>query len=551
MTRASARHRWLRRALRGALACAAIFVTMVLVEQAARALFPFPRHLIDELPRSGRVYAEDGTLLRVTATRAEERVLPVPLSTMSPHVVRSAICSEDERFFAHRGVDGIAVSRAVLQNLCSGRVVSGASTITMQVVRILMPHRPRSFAFKVEQMFRARQLERMLSKKQILEIYCNHVPLGGAVCGFEAAARRWFGIGAGELRLDQAATLVSMLPAPSHRSPRARPRLLARLRNRLLARMRDVGELTRREYVQAAAQPLGARRRPWPALASHACDHFLRQTSNSVVRTRLDLRLQQRVEQLVGLYSGGIQGQSDALAVVILQREGAAVAAMVGSASYTVTQLNTATCRRSVGSTLKPFLYAQALECGAVSVRGLVDDTRARFGRYRPANFSRDYVGAMGVGQALLASRNLPAVRLLQSVGSERFADLLRRLGLPVDPRGVHLDAALGTMAASPLQLARAYCRFVGSPRALGLRPGTVRRVLDTLARQSVGSGGRGGAVAFKTGTSSGRRDAWCVAITRECVAVVWMGNLSGRGEPGLVGRGAATRLMAGVVDLL
>jgi membrane carboxypeptidase/penicillin-binding protein PbpC len=132
-------------------------------------------------------------------------------------------------------------------------------------------------------------------------------------------------------------------------------------------------------------------------------------------------------------------------------------------------------------------------------------------------------------------------------VGHEQFAELLRRLGLPVDPRGVHLDAALGTMSASPLQMARAYCRFVGSVRHLGLRRGTVQRVLDTLSRL----GSTGGAVAFKTGTSSGRRDAWCVAITGMCVVVVWIGNLSGRGEPGLIGSEAAARLMARVVDSL
>lgn len=255
-----------------------IFVTIVLAEQVLSAVFPFPRHLIGQLPRSVCVYANDGSLLRVFSTRDEEKVISVPLDAVSPHLVDALIRSEDERFSSHRGVDVFAVLRATLQNIHRGAVVTGASTITMQVVRILMPEAPRTMAFKLEQMFRARQLERLLTKREILEIYVDHVPLGGAVRGFEAAARRWFGIGAGALRPDQAATLVAMLPAPGYRSPGTRPDLLRRLRDRILARMRDAGDLTADDYVASAARPLGTRRRPWPREAPHACEYLLRRS---------------------------------------------------------------------------------------------------------------------------------------------------------------------------------------------------------------------------------------------------------------------------------
>lgn len=478
-----------------------IFITTVLTERALSAVFPFPRHLIERLPRSVCVYANDGSLLRVFPTRDEERVIPVPIDEVSPHLLDALIRSEDQRFFSHRGVDVFAVLRATLQNIRSGAVVSGASTITMQVVRILMPDAPRTMEFKLEQMFRARQLERLLTKREILEIYVDHVPLGGAVRGFEAAARHWFGIGAGALRPEQAATLVAMLPAPSYRSPRKRPDLLLRLRDRILARMRDAGDLAADDYVASAARPFDARRFPWPFEAPHACEYLLRRSRSREgnIQTTLDPVLQRRLQRLAATHTT----RADAVAIVVVGRRSGALRGLVGSPGYDTVRLNTAACPRCVGSTLKPFLYALALEQGVVHRDGLLEDTPMHAGDYRPANFTRDYVGAIGLRDALATSRNLPAVRLLRAVGPERFAALLDRLGL-----------------------------------------------LDALSKNPL-AGGLARTVAVKTGTSSGRRDAWCVRITAMDVIVVWLGNLSGRGGPDLVGSGSATPLLARVVLLL
>ena len=313
-----------------------------------------------------------------------------------------------------------AVSRAAVKNLRRGAVVSGASTITMQLVRIVAP-RPRTLVAKVTEAFRARQLERIHSKKEILELYMNLVPIGGVLRGFEAASWRWFGKPAAELRMDEAATLVSMLPAPSHRSPRRRPELLRRRRDSLLESMVACRKLDEQQGETAMARPLGARWRPWPFRAPHFSDHVLRREHRPGPSfTELEPSLQDQLEQIAGDQS---VADSDGVALLVLDRESAAVQGMVGSSSYSTSQLNAATSRRSAGSTLKPFLYALALELGVVQNDGLVSDAPLRLSGYEPVNFTRDYRGALRMTEALSTSRNLPAVRLLAAVSPDRFAN--------------------------------------------------------------------------------------------------------------------------------
>jgi penicillin-binding protein 1C len=261
--------------------------------------------------------------------------------------------------------------------------------------------------------------------------------------------------------------------------------------------------------------------------------------------TDLEWSLQQRLERIAATH-GGV---GDGVAIVVLDRSSAAIRAMVGAASYGTSQLNAATSRRCLGSTLKPFLYAQAIQLGVIGPRSLVDDSPLQLGDFRPANFERGFAGSMDAAEALATSRNLPAIRLLQAVGCERFAELLWRLGLPVDHRALQLDAALGTAVASPLELAQAYQRFVTAD--VGLSSHAVEAVVAALSTRPLGTGAAAGAVAWKTGTSSGRRDAWSVGITGACVAVVWVGNLSGRGDPTLTGNAAASGLLARVVAAL
>jgi penicillin-binding protein 1C len=495
------------------------------------------------LPESLRIEARDGTLLRVTATPQGERAIRVRLADVSPHLRSAIVSGEDRRFPDHSGVDARAIARAVASLAGRGRVVSGASTITMQVARLLEPRR-RTLAAKLVEAYRARQIERAWSKDEILEAYVNLAPLGRSLRGFEAAARYWFGKGARDLAPEEAALLVAMLPAPTRRAPDRAPALARHWRDRVLDRMREDGALGAREHARAVAAPLRARPHPWPFLAPHAADLAVASArgAGGVVRLGIDLALQGRAEAAVAASDGaGVDG----VAVVVLDRGSAEIRALVGSRDHATSPLDAARCRRSAGSTLKPFLFALAFDSGAAAPDGLVRDEPGRFGGWTPENFAGDYRGAIRAADALSESRNLPAVRLLDAVGVESFRDVLRRSGVPLGGGELHLDVALGTVAISPLELARAYVELWRDGEATF---GAVA-ARSALSRKSPAPEAIApGALAWKTGTSSGRRDAWCVGVTDAHVAVVWMGRLDGGAAPDLVGARAAAPLLAAVL---
>ncbi len=528
-------------------------------ERGLDLLCPFPVHLVRNPAASLRIEAADGTWLRVVPTGRGERALRVTVAEVSPHVVNALIAGEDRRFRCHTGVDFMAVVRAAVTNLMQGRVVSGASTLTQQVARLVEP-RPRTWTSKVIEMFRARQLERILDKDEILEAYLNLAPFGGTLRGVESAALYWFGKHAVDLTPEEAAMLVAMLPAPTARAPHRAPICLTYFRNRVLDRMLREGALNPEDHARALAAPLGARQHAWPFLAPHPCDEVLKELPGGIpgneihlVRTALDIGLQNRVEAVVRSHDdAGVDG----VAVVVVQRNSGAVRAMVGSRDYRLHPLNAARCRRAAGSTLKPLLFALAMGIGAVGPDSLVLDAPVAYGDYRPANFTEDFAGPMRVADALVQSRNVPAVRLLAVVGVDRFRNLLHRLGVRT-PGRLHLDAALGTLAVSPLELARAYaalCRVRETDRVrdVGIDADARKGIVKILGRHSLAPARvRAATLAWKTGTSSGRRDAWSVGITPNRVAVVWLGNLDGRGAPDLVGGRSAATLLAAVVAVL
>jgi penicillin-binding protein 1C len=294
-------------------------------------------------------------------------------------------------------------------------------------------------------------------------------------------------------------------------------------------------------------------RHDWPWAAAHACDAVLLAAESDrrppVLASDLDLELQGRLEAAI---RGNRELPGDGLAVVVLERPSGALCAVVGDRDADA-PLDLSRARRSAGSTLKPFLCALAHELGVVGPATLFDDAPLLLPAWRPANFDRSVRGRMRPGDALAVSSNLVAVRCLQQVGSDAFAELLLRLGLPGAAAGpVHLDAALGTGAVTPRELAAAYWRFVEAPASLGLSARSVDFTLAAMRRLPLVAGrSRPGELAWKSGTSSGRRDAWCVGITVGHVVVVWLGNRDGRGEAGLVGVRAASSLLAAVVGVL
>lgn len=506
---------------------------------------PPPLERIPGWPASRLVLAADGTTLGVRPSERGEHRLPVSIDELPPHVVAAAVAAEDGRFFEHGGVDLLAAARATWQRIARGRTVSGASTITMQLVRILEP-RERTLLSKLLEVRRARQVERRLTKRQILEAWLNLAPFGGTVRGIDAASRRWFGKPASRLLPEEAAALAVMLPAPSRRAlDRAGPRLLGS-RDRVLERMGGEGALAPSECERARASPLDARRHPWGGLAPHFCAFALERSRAAAVATRLDPGLQRRAESAAASATGG---GADGVAIVVLRREDGEPVAWVGGREPRPATLDAARRRRSAGSTLKPFLYALAFERGIAGPETLLADEPVSYGGYAPQNFGRTYRGAVAAGDALSLSRNVPAVRLLAAVGVERFTDVLRVLGVPAGARDLHLAAALGTTEISPYELARAWARFAAPHAPPGLSRWARDRVLAGLASRPLpGLPPAARGFAWKTGTSSDRRDAWCVGVDDRHVAVVWLGRLRGGGAPDLVGSRAAARVIAGIL---
>jgi penicillin-binding protein 1C len=292
-------------------------------------------------------------------------------------------------------------------------------------------------------------------------------------------------------------------------------------------------------------------RHGWPWLAPHGCDAAVAALAGerpAVVATDLDLELQLRVQRVVH-DTKDLPG--DGLAVVVVRRTDGRLVAVLGDRDPRA-PLDLSRRPRSAGSTLKPFLYALAQQRGAIAAATLVEDLPRTFDDWQPANFDRRWLGRARAGDALACSSNLAAVRCLEAVGTSAFAAVLQSLGLREGEHTLHLDGALGTDAVTPRQLAFAYWRFVAEPGSVGLSPASVTWTLRALSRLPLVAGHcRAGDVAWKSGTSSGRRDAWCVAITAEHVVVVWLGNRDGRGLADLVGARCANRLLAAVLAVL
>jgi penicillin-binding protein 1C len=524
---------------------------------AANLIFPLPNLALEEPDVSPIVLARDGTPMHVGLTPTEERVLFCRWDDLSPHLRHAAIAAEDRRFLEHNGVDARAVVRAAATNLAAGRVREGASTLTMQLARQLEPH-PRTLRGKAAQAFRALQLEQSYDKSDLLLAYLNLVPLGGNLRGVATAATAWFGKRPRDLTAAESALLISMLPSPSRFRPDRDPVAARARRDHVLDKMLSCGFLDAKQHARAVASRLGLRPTAFPDLAPHA---WLRAGRGG--RTTIDLRLQRAVERLAVPCDDGIDG----IAVLLIENESSAIRALVGAHQPSPRVLDCTSRPRSAGSTLKPLLYGLAFDLGHATDRTRLLDLPWSSPEWSPGNFDRRLRGPVPAGEALSRSLNLPAVRLAAALPRGAFVSLLGRAGFehvrsPLDGSGI--DLAIGTDDATPLELAAAYLALANgggyarpvlrgeaeAPRRILSRAATalVTRALDDPRRaRPDGAPSRG--IAWKTGTSSKRRDAWAAGYTRRFTAVVWRGNLDGRPDARLVGARAAAPLLFAVLQ--
>lgn len=544
---------------------------------ALDAAFPLP--LAKALDLSRVLLARDGAALRVTVSNDQKIRLASRVADVDPRFIRLLTLYEDRRFARHPGVDPLALARALKQWATSGIPVSGASTLTMQVARLLEP-RPRTMRAKALEMLRSLQLEAHLSKEEILDLYLTLAPYGGNLEGIRAASLAWLGKEPARLTDAEAAFLVVLPQAPSRLRPDRHPERARAARDKVLQRAAAHGTLTRREAGLAMRDDVPRHRRPLPFHAPHVADRLFATRAASAVPTTLDASLQVRAEALAAAHAARAGPKTGTAVVVADLRAGMAVRTWVGSPDYLSRQrlggVDMVRAIRSPGSTLKPLLYGLAFDRALAHPNTRVLDAPRRFGDYTPDNFDGRHRGAVTVADALRLSLNVPAVTVMERLGPHHFAHALAAAGTPLTlPPGERpgLAVILGGGGLALEQLVTLYGALGsdGRVRPLRLDPegggadaaallnaDTARTVAAILKNAPLPPGLApahllAGAPEFaaKTGTSFGFRDAWALGVDGRYVVGVWTGRVDGTPRPGRMGRDDALPLLHGVFGML
>lgn len=563
---------WRRRSAHAAASLALACTGLLVLDR----VFPLP--LPDQQSSSVIVTAADGTPLRAFAGDNGVWRYPITVDEVSPRYVEALVGYEDRWFWRHPGVNPVALARAAWQWLGSGHIVSGGSTLTMQVARILEPQR-RSPLGKLRQILRAVQLELHFSKREILTLYLNHAPFGGTIEGVEAASWAYLGKPAKSLSHAEAALLAVLPQSPSRLRPDRHNAAAKLARDKLLRRMATQKVWARQEVLEAMIEPVVSRRMTAPMLAPLLSERLrLAHPGETRIRSGVDANLQRVLEERVAAYFSRLPERSSA-ALLVVDNRTLEARAYVGSLEFaeqsSLGHVDMVRATRSPGSTLKPFLYGLAIDDGLIHSESLLVDAPQSFGDYRPANFDPKFNGPVAASDALRLSLNVPAVDLLDRLGPARFAARLEHAGLELKlPEGArpNLSIILGGTGVSLEQLVGAYSALqreglAGEIRYRSDRPGNDRRLLspgaawiirDVLERRARSGGGEDAfdpgsraRVAWKTGTSYGFRDAWALGSTAEYTVGVWVGRPDGTPMPGQYGAITALPLLFEVVDSL
>ena len=513
------------------------------------------------------VVDRNGRLLRPFTLPDGRWRLPTTTHDVDPRYLAMLVAYEDGRFYDHRGVDPRALIRAGAQWLARGHVVSGGSTLTMQVARLIEPRPERTLAAKMRQIARALEIEREVGKEGVLDRYLTRAPFGGNLEGARAASLAWFGKEPLRLTIAEAALLVALPQSPEARRPDRSPVAARAARDRVLDRVAARGLISADDAVAAKREPVPEARLAFPALAAHAAEEAVAADPQAkIIRLSIDARLQARLETLLK-ESVARLGAKLSAAMVVIDNGTGEVRARIGSPDHDDAArdgaIDMSRSPRSPGSALKPFIYALAFEQGLAHPETMLFDRPMRYGAYAPQNFTLGYEGTVTARKALQQSLNLPAIELLADVGPATFLARLHGAGadiaLPKDTP-VGLAIGLGGLGITLTDLARLYAGFArgGEAPALTERLGAApmiepRRVTDPVAAWYIDDILRGapppanalkGRIAFKTGTSYGFRDALAIGFDRGTTIAVWVGRPDNGPTPGLIGREAAAPIL-------
>lgn len=549
-----------------AIALAVTWASLEILDKA----YPPPLEVVTQT--SKEVMDRDGNLLRAFAIPSGHWRLAASHKDVDPQFIDMLIAYEDQRFRDHNGIDPRAMARAAVQLASHGRIISGGSTLSMQVARLIEPRTERSFIAKLRQMVRAVQIERRLSKEEILDAYLTLAPFGGNLEGIRAASLAYFGKEPRRLTTSEAALLIALPQLPERRRPDRYPDNARTARDRVLNRLAVVSLIGSDEASRAAHLSIPKRRLAMPALAPHVSETALRKDPAANVHHVTLKRSVQQALETVAMDSAKRLGPKISVAMVMADAITGDIIGEVGSSDYFDSSrsgwIDMTNVQRSPGSALKPFIFGLAFEDGLVMQDTIIEDRPTNFSGYRPRNFDMSYQGDVTVREALQLSLNVPSVRLLDSVGATRLMVRMRRAEVkttlpPGETPG--LAIGLGGLGISLKDLVQLYTalsnrgkasiisngvddRAIGGTNAITreplLQPAAAWQVSDVLAgvRPPMGSMQRG--LAYKTGTSYGYRDAWSIGFDGRYVLGVWVGRADNGAVQGLSGYGSAAPIL-------
>jgi penicillin-binding protein 1C len=525
-----------------------------------------PPPLGRDLEVSRVVLDRHGKLLRAYLTSEGRWRLAAARQQVDPRYVEALLAYEDKRFFQHHGVDPYAMMRAAFQLATHGRIVSGGSTLTMQVARLLEPRQRRSVDAKLRQIVRAVELEWTLSKDEILGLYLTLAPYGGNLEGIRAASYAYFGKEPRRLTLGEAALLVALPQSPEYRRPDRFPEVAKRARDRVIDRIAVGLAFGDAEIAHAKDEPVPSSRKSLPLIAPHAADQaVMASPHDDAIRLTIDESLQQTLETLARERVQTL-GPDMSVAMVVIDNATGEVLARVASPDYfderRAGQVDLTQAVRSPGSALKPFIYGLGFEDGLIHPETLIEDRPIRYTGYAPENFDLTFQGTVTVRRALQLSLNVPAVAVLDEVGPSRLIARLAQAGAPLVLPGSEapgLALGLGGVGVRLTDLTMLYAGLARQgtvaplTERLGAPPQPAKRLIEPVAAWYVADvllgspppdNAAGGRIAFKTGTSYGYRDAWAVGFDGRRTIGVWVGRPDGAPVAGLVGRVSAAPIL-------
>lgn len=579
----------------------AVFSTIVVIILISGWWHSLPQPLFNA-PYSSILLDRNNQLLEARIAADEQWRFP-PSETLPSAYIKAVLLFEDKRFFQHNGVDWLALGRAAVQNIKAQKIVSGASTISMQVIRLAHSSQAgrlqkRTLATKLFETLQALRLEFLYSKQQILNLYASHAPFGGNVVGVAAASWRYFGRSAQSLSWAESALLAVLPNRPNYLRPGKNQQKLKQKRDRLLTRLQQAGEFDSLELALALSEPLPDKILAFPKRAPHLLETLIGRSSakkeyRAVIKTSLNSNLQAQVQSVVNNYAERLlSAQITHLAAVVLDNKSGLPLAYIGNSGFSHNRysgkgIDLLHRPRSTGSILKPLLYATMLQQGEITPLQLVEDTPTKFKGYQPENYDLTFRGVVPAKQALAQSLNIPAVNMLKQYGIKPFYDFLKNRGISTLHRNADdygLPLILGGAEGTLWEMSHLYMQLARV--AQGLSAHTISRLpaiaqqdktaaKNELSASTLGAGaawltlkalldvGRPGSesrwrqfsnsrkVAWKTGTSYGFRDGWAIGTTAEYTIGVWTGNAEGGGIPGLTGTQAAAPLLFELFNLL